>query len=115
MIEIIYRCVISKFIILKIVLTIKIWIFLNYHSFDEKVISEAVESARKVHEGKQLRVNGAAQSAVLVAAQCLSVTVEDHKVCVNLPLSLRKHCIPISVNFPTGTVAKACLKICTTM
>lgn len=88
---------------------------MNYHSFDEKVISEAVESARKVHEGKQLRAKGAAQSAVLVAAQCISVTVEDHKVCINLPLSLGKHCIPIPVNFPTGTAAKACLKICTTM
>ena len=73
----------------------------------------------KTHEGQQLKATSSSFDTtkggdLAVAAQCISITVEDHKVCINLPLGFGKHCISIPVNIPNGTAGKACLKICTT-
>ena len=48
-----------------------------------------------------------------VFAGCIKVTVDNHKICFDLPLGFGKHCINIPIKFPNGTVGKACLRICT--
>ena len=91
----------------------------TYYNFDEKAISEALDAAKRTHERSQLKAtesdfNHLKGGELAVAAGCISVTVEDHKVCVDLPLGLGKHCIGIPISIPSGTAAKACLSICTT-
>lgn len=51
---------------------------------------------------------------MLVGAECISVTTENHQVCISLPLGFGKHCFSIPVSIPDGSVGKACLSICTT-
>ena len=89
------------------------------YKFSEEAISNALEAAKNTHEGNQLNaahpdfdINKG--GCLLVSAECISVTVENHKVCINLPLHLGNHCISIPVNIPEGTVGQACLSICTT-
>ncbi|WP_353778456.1 hypothetical protein [Winogradskyella sp. 3972H.M.0a.05] len=91
----------------------------SYYSFSEEAVANALEAARKTHEGTELRATEAGFNIhrggdLLVAAECISITVEDHKVCINLPLHLGKHCISIPISVPNGTAGKACLSICTT-
>lgn len=48
-----------------------------------------------------------------ILAQCISVSVANHKICLNLPLGIGKVCLPLPINVPNGKAAKACLTICT--
>ena len=50
----------------------------------------------------------------VVNAECISVTVQNHQVCLNLPLGIGSICLPIPISIPDGTAAQACLDICTT-
>lgn len=91
----------------------------KYYSFSEEAIQNALEAARKTHEGSNLKASGSdfdvsKGGELHVAAECVSVTVENNKVCVELPLGFGKHCITLPVSFPNGTVGQACLGICTT-
>jgi len=92
---------------------------MEFYKFSEESISNAVEAAKKTHEETQLKAtesdfNIYKGGCMLVAAECISVTTKNHKVCVNLPLGLGKHCFSLPVSIPDGTVGKACLSICTT-
>ncbi|MCE7993450.1 MAG: hypothetical protein HEP71_15795 [Roseivirga sp.] len=91
----------------------------KYYSFDEKAISDALEAA----ERNRQRTSAIAKSTefdlthggeISLFAQCVSVTVENNHVCVNLPLGLGSKCISIPLSIPNGTAGKACLNICTT-
>ena len=44
-------------------------------------------------------------------ADCVAVTVEDHKVCLKLPYDLGRKCLEIPVRFPNGEAARACISI----
>lgn len=57
--------------------------------------------------------NIAAGGEFSILAQCISVSVANHKICLNLPLGIGKVCLPIPINVGNGTAAKACLSICT--
>jgi hypothetical protein len=48
-----------------------------------------------------------------ILAQCISVTVANHRVCLKLPLGIGNVCLPLPINIGNGKVAKACLNICT--
>ncbi len=92
---------------------------MTYYKFDEKAVSNALDAARTTHEGIQRSAtesdfNIMKAGSLLVHAECISVKTEKQKVCLDLPLGLGKHCISIPISFPDGTVAKACLHICTT-
>ncbi|CAD0221978.1 hypothetical protein [Chryseobacterium sp. JV274] len=94
-------------------------------NFSKEAISHALEAAKRSHEDSQanLRSSGAdtdlslANASVgylLVTAECISITVENNKVCINLPLGFGKYCFSIPLSIPNGTAGQACLSICTT-
>lgn len=89
------------------------------YSFSDQAVQGALETAKRPYDQERLR--GLAESSsptqigeLSVLAECISVTVGDNEVCINLPLGLGSHCIPIPISFPNGTAAQACLSICTT-
>ncbi|SPJ28985.1 hypothetical protein [Falsiruegeria mediterranea] len=88
----------------------------EFHSFDDKAIQSALDAARAHFDGvvDASAVNPADDGHLAVAGGCISVTVEDGKVCLNLPLGIGKYCFPIPSIIPNGTAAEACLHICTT-
>lgn len=91
----------------------------TYHSFDEQKINEALQSVQDHHAEMKLdSVNAttdiSAISHAQIAGGCISVTVENGKICLNLPLGIGKVCLPIPSSIPNGTAAQACLHICTT-
>ncbi|MBI9053255.1 MAG: hypothetical protein JEY96_05525 [Bacteroidales bacterium] len=92
---------------------------MEIYKFSKESISNATEAAKKTHEETQMNAtehdfNIHKGGCLLVAAECISVKIENHKICIDLPLGLGKHCISIPVSIPDGTVGKACLSICTT-
>lgn len=91
----------------------------TFHEFDGAKIESALDAARSYHSTEALRSAGADVSLaddghLRLAGGCISVTVEDGKVCLNLPLGIGKICLPIPSVFPNGTAAEACINICTT-
>lgn len=91
----------------------------KYYTFDKKAIANALEAAANTHKGSQLKAtesefNITKGGDLLVAAECVAITVENNKVCIDLPLGLGKHCLNLPVSIPNGTAGKACLSICTT-
>lgn len=91
----------------------------QYHQFDQDQIDAAIAAARSHYDQTSIMTEGAPAPAhddghMAMAAGCISVAVEDHKICINLPLGLGDVCIPIPSFIPDGTLAEACLHICTT-
>ena len=89
----------------------------NYPSFSKDAINHALEAAQRhsrermpaaIHDEMALE-----DGALKLSAQCISVTVQNGQVCLNLPLGLGSVCLPIPAIFPNGTAAQACLDICT--
>ncbi len=91
----------------------------TYHEFDQKEVSAALDAAAKHYDHKALVSSGATVGPAMddghlaLSAGCVSVTVENGKVCLNLPV-VGKECLPIPAIFPNGTAAEACISICTT-
>ena len=90
----------------------------QYPSFSEESVQNALAAARSDFEGQDLKalsMKGLPPSTELsVLAECITVTVSNNKVCVNLPLGLGSACLPVPISFPDGTAARACLSLCTT-
>lgn len=92
----------------------------NFHEFDEKRINEALDAARKPHAKADVAAaktssNVTDTGELSLLAECIEVKVENNQICLKLPLGFGQVCIPIPVNIPNGTAAKACLHICTTL
>jgi hypothetical protein len=88
----------------------------DFHSFDDKMISDTLEAARQLHGDLDLRAVTevpANAGPVSLHAGCVSVTVRNHRICLNLPLGFGSHCLPIPLHVPNGTAASVCLNICT--
>ncbi|MBE4951257.1 hypothetical protein [Chryseobacterium culicis] len=94
-------------------------------NFSEEAISNALEAAKRSHEDSQANRRSAGTDSdvslasanagyLLVTAECISITVENNKVCINLPLGFGKYCFSIPLSIPNGTAGQACLAICTT-
>ena len=85
--------------------------------FDAKFVEQAVEAASRHSNSLQASAKGGSPTlsdgALKVAAQCISVTVQNGQVCVNLPLGIGSVCLPIPSWIPNGTAAQACIDICT--
>lgn len=85
--------------------------------FDPKVIDQALAAAQA--HGKALKAQAIdhttplADGGLKLGAQCVSVTVQNGEVCLNLPLGIGHVCLPVPGWVPNGTVAQACLDICT--
>lgn len=95
------------------------------HTFDEQAVQSAIETARASHQesaGASATESSAAEAApnltdtgaMEIAAQCISVTVANRKICVNLPLGIGKVCLPVPPFVPNGQAAQACISVCTT-
>ena len=92
------------------------------YSFDEEAIADAIKSAQTTHSDATANTKGVAfdmskgrgmqDGPLSIAAQCISVTTANRKICINLPLGIGKRCFTVPVNIPNGTVGKACISIC---
>lgn len=88
-------------------------------SYSEEAVQAAIDSARNFYAEKQTSVKASAikvgfdDGHVSTLAECISVTIQDGKACLNLPLGFGSVCIPVP-NVYNGQVASACLSICTT-
>jgi hypothetical protein len=89
----------------------------NYPSFSEDAINQAIQAAQ--NHGKTMMPKAVnhemtlTDGALMVSAQCISVTVQNGQACINLPFGLGSQCLPIPSWLPNGTVCQACLDICT--
>lgn len=88
------------------------------YEFDPEAVSASIESARS-HYAAETAAERASQAGsdnghVTLLSECVAVTVEDNRVCLNLPLGLGHVCIPIPLHVPNGTAAEACLSTCST-
>jgi hypothetical protein len=79
---------------------------------------ERIDSVLRTFENEQIsaQIGAAATSSektadVTIAAECISVTVQNGEVCLNLPLGLGSQCIDIPDWVPNGEAARACLSI----
>lgn len=86
------------------------------HSFSESAVEGAIASAREYYSeslksgSKGLTLDDGHMS---ILAECITATINDGKLCINLPLGIGKVCLPIPIPY-NGKVASACLSICTT-
>jgi hypothetical protein len=88
-------------------------------SFDQKKIAAVLEAARSQYDSDMLaaqadKINPYDDGHLSLLAECISVTVENGKICLNLPLGIGKYCLPVPSIIPNGTAAEACISICTT-
>lgn len=90
----------------------------DYPKFSDEAVEQALEAART--HSNDLRAaaqknQGAAlaEGGLKVSAQCISVTVQNGQVCLNLPLGIGSVCLPVPSWVPNGSAAQACLDICT--
>ncbi len=85
--------------------------------FDERKIQEALDAARRAYERVDLTATPAGipkdTGTTIYCVGCVSVTVKNNQVCLNLPFGIGHYCFPLPISFPDGTVAEACLYICT--
>jgi hypothetical protein len=91
----------------------------TYHEFNHSKINESLEAAQSHFDIEALtkanaETNLAEGGCLTLRAECVSVDVEDNKVCLKLPLGIGNSCIPLPISIPNGTAARACLYICTT-
>jgi hypothetical protein len=91
----------------------------TYHQFSQDKVDAALSAANAHNELLRVAdVHGGASIAaggeLSIAAECISVTVQNNRICLNLPLGIGNYCLPIPVSIPNGTAAEACLSICTT-
>lgn len=86
----------------------------EYRSFNEEAISNALEAASRTYGGIDFRdintIPLASPSRLSIRAECLSVTVENNEICLELE-GVGETCIPLPLSVPNGTVAQACLDI----
>lgn len=98
----------------------------NVQKIDDNAVEEAIAAARSHHQETAGASGAAAESSAAesrpaltdngqmeIAAQCVSVTVADRKICLNLPLKIGRVCLPVPPFVPNGKVAQACVSICT--
>lgn len=81
-------------------------------SFDETQIQQTLESV-KSHQ-KPLVATDDHDDGIMktAAASCITVTVNNGQVCLNIPI-YGSVCLPVPSWVPNGTAASACVSICT--
>lgn len=85
--------------------------------FDAKKIEQALETAQRHNDALRATVKGKTvaltDGALGISGGCISVTVQNGQVCLNLPLGIGSVCLPVPSWIPNGTAAQACINICT--
>lgn len=91
----------------------------SHPEFDKQSIEHALDAAQRhareltAQKGAVTHQSPLEDGALKVSAKCISVTVADGKVCLNLPFGIGNVCLPVPSWVPNGTAAQACLDICT--
>lgn len=97
----------------------------KYHEFDAKAVGDALAAVQSFDDGGMSaaafaggaaggqKISFADTGEMFVAAQCISVTVQSGKICLNIPL-VGKVCLPVPKIVPNGKVVEVCFGICTT-
>jgi hypothetical protein len=89
----------------------------DYPEFSADAINQAVKAAqthsRALMPATVNHQMTLADGSLMVSAQCISVTVQNGQVCINLPFGLGSQCLPVPSWLPNGTACQACLDICT--
>lgn len=94
----------------------------TYAKFDEKLIAAAIETARAQHASfgveQQLAagltsIDVAASGELSISGGCVTVKVQDGKICVDIPL-VGQYCLNVPSWIPSGAELQACISICTT-
>jgi hypothetical protein len=90
-----------------------------YHEFSAEAVNQAIEAAKMHNEtfglaapNDQMSLAGGGEFSI--SAQCISISVQNHRICLRLPLGIGNICLPVPGFVPNGTAAQACLSICTT-
>ncbi|TMJ04092.1 MAG: hypothetical protein E6G97_07835 [Alphaproteobacteria bacterium] len=88
----------------------------NYPSFNTDSINQALEAAQR-HSKARMPAAVSHQTmlddgSLKLSARCISVTVQNSQICVNLPLGIGSVCLPIPSWVPNGTACQACIDIC---
>jgi hypothetical protein len=91
----------------------------EYHKFDDKAVTSALAAAAEHNDTFGVSAAGGpanlqAGGEFFISAQCISIKVVNHRVCLSLPLGIGNVCLPIPNFVPSGTAVQACLGICTT-
>ncbi len=91
----------------------------DYPGFDQDKIEAALEAAQRHNSSVGLNKSSAemdirAGGEMAISGGCISVTVKDGKVCLNLPLGIGSYCLPVPSWVPEGAEVRACIDICTT-
>ena len=92
----------------------------SYPTFDDAKVQAAIQTAQAHNSAEGLAATDTSAPNLLaggefsVAAECVSVTVENGQVCLQLPLGIGGICLPVPGWVPSGSAAQACLDICTT-
>lgn len=85
-------------------------------SFSDEAVKSALDAAKKDAETaiKNAETQISTDPGQFTAhAECVTATVENGQICIDLPLGLGHKCISIPTKFGDGTKAQACLDICT--
>jgi hypothetical protein len=93
----------------------------KYHEFDAKAVNDAIASMKAepqafgalAADGQPPALTLQDSGQMFAAAQCIGVTVQNRKICLNLPLRIGKVCLPVPSFVPNGKAAEACIGICT--
>lgn len=89
----------------------------TYAEFSSEAIDQALEVAERYAESLRAAASGQElgldDGTLLIGAQCVSVTVKNRQICINLPFGIGSRCLPVPSWVPNGTAAQACLDICT--
>jgi hypothetical protein len=91
----------------------------EFHKFDDAAITSALAAAAEHNESFGVSAaagpsNLAASGEFFISAQCITIKVQNHKICLSLPLGIGSVCLPVPNFVPNGTAVSACLGICTT-
>jgi hypothetical protein len=94
----------------------------DYASFDQEKINAALEAARQHAGGDTGATLTAANLADVdihaatefsIGAGCITVSVNNGQVCLDLPI-VGQYCLPVPSWIPSGAQLQACVSICTT-
>ena len=89
----------------------------EHASFDSEIIKQSLAAAKahsdELHASLAPGAMELTDGAMMIGAQCISVTVKNHKVCINLPLGIGSKCFTVPAWVPEGPAVQACLDICT--
>lgn len=89
----------------------------NYAQFSTDAVNQCIQTAQahsQPHFSKAIdHTTAFSDGSLRLRAECISVTVHNSQVCLNLPFQIGEVCLPIPAWVPNGTVAQACLDVCT--